>query len=100
MKEVPLGSKLDPPLATAEPINEADGTSVKTSLSKGKKSFEAAERDTSQQKGEKHPTDTKVSEEGGGLGASGTGSEGSPCRIMFLGRNCSPWGTCAGAVCS
>ncbi|GAB0202867.1 hypothetical protein GRJ2_002752300 [Grus japonensis] len=73
---MPAGSKMDPPLAKAEPISNGGSVSVITSLSTGKKllynsnwrrGMRICERNNS--------ADTKVSEEGEGEGVPGIEAE-------------------------
>ncbi|KAK4829029.1 hypothetical protein QYF61_001804 [Mycteria americana] len=76
VEPMPAGSKMDPPLAKAEPISDGGSASVITYLRRGKKLL----CNSSQERGVRvfernNSADTKVSEEGGGGGAPGTGAE-------------------------
>ncbi|KAK4810940.1 hypothetical protein QYF61_013348 [Mycteria americana] len=76
IEPVPVGSKTDPPLAKAEPVSNGGSASVITYLRRGKKLL----RNSSWERGVRicernNSADTKVSEEGGGGGAPGTGAE-------------------------
>ncbi|GAB0186125.1 mitochondrial enolase superfamily member 1 [Grus japonensis] len=73
---IPASSKMDLPLAKAEPISDSGSTSGITYLRKGKKllcnsSWERRVRIHERN----NSADTKVSEEGGGGGAPGAGAE-------------------------
>jgi len=73
IEPVPVSSKMDPPLAKAKPVSNDGSTSGITYLRSRKKTllkniFPAGGRSG-------NPTDTKVSEEGGGRGAPGTRAE-------------------------
>jgi len=73
MQPVSAHSRMDSLLPNAEPTCGAGSTSVITHLRKREKCCAAAVR----KRGEKHvkETDTKVSEEGGGVDAPGVGSK-------------------------
>ncbi|PKU43339.1 protein pxr1-like [Limosa lapponica baueri] len=73
---MPACSKMDPLVAKAEPISDSSSTSWITYLRKGKKTlvWQQPEREVRICK-KSSPADAKVSEEGGGRGASGTGAE-------------------------
>jgi len=67
IQPVPAGSKMDPPLAKAEPISDAGSASVITYLRRERKklhNFTAAERRVRCERNSS--ADSKVSEEGGG----------------------------------
>jgi len=69
---VPDSSSTDPSLGKAEPISDVSGASVITNSRKRK----SAVRGRGEKKCERrNPADTKVSEEGGGAAAPGTGAE-------------------------
>jgi len=72
---VPARSKTDPPLNKTKPISDVGSASVITDLRNGKKCCAAAGREKSGKQCEKQPCRHKVSEEGGGGGAPGTGAD-------------------------
>ncbi|PKU31466.1 hypothetical protein llap_18230 [Limosa lapponica baueri] len=71
---MPAGSKTDPPLAKAEPISNGGSVSVATYLRRGKKCC-TTEAGRVRKCERNNSADTKVNEEGGGGGVSGTGAE-------------------------
>ncbi|GAB0178064.1 epimerase family protein SDR39U1 [Grus japonensis] len=69
---MPAGSKMDPPLAKAEPIS----ASVITYLRRETKALEENFCNQREEREDvRNSADTKVSEEGGGGGAPGAGAE-------------------------
>ena len=81
---VPAGSKTDPLLAKAQPINDGGSTSVITYLRKGKKLW----KNSSQERGVRlckrnNSADTKVSEEGQAGGAPDVRAESLPLQPMM-----------------
>ena len=73
----PAGSKTDPPPAKAEPISDSGNAPVVTFLRRKKagKDENGSRRKEREHVRENNPADTKVSEEGGGGDAPGTGAE-------------------------
>ncbi|KAK4810890.1 hypothetical protein QYF61_013298 [Mycteria americana] len=75
-KPVPAGSKMDLPLAKAEPISDVGSTSVITYLRREKNLPRNSSRNRGMRKCERNSyADTKVNEEGGGGGAPGARAE-------------------------
>ncbi|GAB0195028.1 acid sphingomyelinase-like phosphodiesterase 3b [Grus japonensis] len=74
---MPAGSKMDPLLAKAEPISDGGSTSGITELRRGEKTHQEQLQPERGVKicGRNNSADTKVSAEGGGGGAPGTGAE-------------------------
>ncbi|GAB0181865.1 acid sphingomyelinase-like phosphodiesterase 3b [Grus japonensis] len=76
---MPAGSKMDPPLAKAEPISNGGNTSGLTALRRGKKSVQHKEQlqpERGVRRCERNNfADTQVSAEGGAGGAPGAGAE-------------------------
>ncbi|CAN0345005.1 unnamed protein product, partial [Bubo scandiacus] len=68
---------MDPPLAKAKNISDSGSTSVITCLRRGKKTVQGQLQPEIRVRicGRNHSADTKVSAEGGGGGAPGTGAE-------------------------
>ncbi|GAB0182692.1 junction-mediating and -regulatory protein-like [Grus japonensis] len=73
---MPASSKMDPPLAKAEPISDGGSASGLTELRRGKKPAQHQEQlqpERGMRRCERNNfADTKVSEDGGGGGAPGT----------------------------
>jgi len=69
---MPAGSKMDLPLAKAEPISDGGSTSGITQLRRGKKTWATATADRAKSE---NSANTKVGEEGGGGGAPGMRAE-------------------------
>ncbi|KAK4807043.1 hypothetical protein QYF61_018384 [Mycteria americana] len=75
IEPVPAGSKMDPPLAKAEPTSDSGSASVIIYLRRGKNCCTTAAERGVRICERNNYADTKVSEEGGGGGAPGTGAE-------------------------
>ena len=76
IEQMPAGSNTDPPLAKAEPIGDGGSASGITYLRRGEKTCTTATSAGERSENERNNcADTKVSEEGEGGGAPGTGAE-------------------------
>jgi len=93
IKPVPDGSKMDLTLDKAKPISDSGSASVITYLRKGKKKPAGKWQSRGVRRCERNNSaDTKVSEEGGGGGAPGTGAETFPLQLVMktMGRQAVP----------